>query len=77
MTGNPRPGRYFGPSGPITWPFLEADKEAEQLDVSRTDMTFWDGATAALRPTGCPKARNSARREHRTGASHQECTGAS
>ena len=37
MTGNPRPRRYFGPSGPITWPFLDADKETEQL----AELTNW------------------------------------
>ena len=37
---HPRPGRYFGPSGPITWAFLDADKEAEQL-VELTKWVHW------------------------------------
>lgn len=34
---HPRPGRYFGPSGPITWAFLDAEEEAEQL----AELTKW------------------------------------
>jgi hypothetical protein len=34
---HPRPRRYFGPSGPITWAFLDPERETQQL----AELTEW------------------------------------